>query len=257
MIDFYDGLIFLVAVALGAWVQAISGFALGLIVIAIVQLSGSITIIEAAAAISILAFANISISLIDTFRQIDRQLFTRLIIGQIPAIGIGVWILGYLSSAATTILELIFGLFLIASGLSLSLNPKVLPSRSGSKVVVATGFAGGIFGGMFAASGPVIGWFAYRQPLEIPAIRASLLAMLGVTTVTRTLIVSVGGVFTSNLLAWVAAGIPIVIAATYLAKKVPIKASDRQFRRLMFLLVLVTGLWIVGSSVWRFSVDFY
>lgn len=250
MIDIYSGLVFLVAVALGAWVQAISGFAFGLIVIAIVQLTGAFTIIEAAAAISILAFANIVMSLFDTYRFIDRNLFLGLIAGQIPAIGIGVWLLGYLTTTALTLLELIFGLFLIMSGLALTINPSPMTNRSSNFKTIGAGFFGGIFGGMFAASGPIVGWFSYLQPLQIASIRASLLAMLGVTTLTRTLIVAVGGVFTIHLLQWIAIGIPVVIAFTYLGKRFPLALSDQSFRRVMFILVLITGCWICMRAFW-------
>ena len=252
MIELYDGMVFLISVAIGAWVQAISGFAFGLIVIAIVQLTGTMTIKEAAAAISILAFANVVISLQHTFRHIDRRLFTRLIVGQLPAIGVGVWFLGYLSVQATSVLELIFGLFLIVSGTALAINPTPLALRSRDASIISAGLMGGIFGGMFAASGPIIGWFAYRQPIPIAAIRASLLAMLGVTTLARTAIVAVDGVFTVDLAIWIAVAIPFVIAFTYLGRNVGQGFGDRHFRRVIFILVLVVGCWIVGSALLRF-----
>ncbi|HBK17026.1 MAG TPA: hypothetical protein DDZ38_00200, partial [Gammaproteobacteria bacterium] len=52
-------------------------------------------------------------------------------------------------------------------------NPRGGRSRSPQTFVV--GFLGGTLGGMFAASGPIIGWFGYRQPLPVGAIRATLL----------------------------------------------------------------------------------
>ena len=253
MVDWTAIAIFLPAVALGAWVQATSGFALGLVVMAIVQVTGAMSLANAAAAISVLAFVNIALALWYTHKDIDKKLFVCLVIGQLPAIGIGVWLLNYLGREAATLLELIFGAFLIAGSVSLSVNPTPKPSRSGQGATVVVGFAGGIFGGMFAASGPVVGWFSYRQPIIIASIRASLLAMLGVTTVTRTIIVAIDGIFAQDLFIAILCSIPVVICTTWLATKYPPMVTDRQFRRSVFVLVLLVGLWISVSASLRMA----
>ena len=51
------------------------------------------------------------------------------------------------------------------------------------------GLVSGILGGLFSASGPVLGWFAYSQPLPVAVIRATLLSYYCVATATRTVIV--------------------------------------------------------------------
>ena len=242
-------IVFLIAVAIGAWVQATSGFALGLIVMAIVQLTGVMSLADAAAVISVLAFLNITVALFDTYNDVDKKLFLCLIAGQLPAIGVGVWILNYLGREAVSVLELIFGLFLVLGSLSLSINPQPQPTRSKSPMTIAVGAAGGIFGGMFAASGPIVGWFSYRQPIVIASIRASLLAMLGVTTITRTVIVTIDGIFNRTLLLLIACGVPVVFCATWFAKKYLPRLTDHQFRRSVFILTLAVGLWITMSSL--------
>ena len=217
---------------------------------AIVQMTGVLTIAECAAAISVLAFFNIAFALFDSFQRIDRRLFLFLVLGQLPAILIGVLVLNYLSQEATLILEVIFALFLITCSLSLALNPTPLEHRSSSVATTGAGFVGGLFGGMFAASGPIIGWFVYRQPVLIASIRASLLAMLGVTTFTRTLIVWHEGTFTPSLIWLIATGVPVVFIGTYLAKRFVPSVTDRQFRRAVFTLVFLIGCWLLGISVY-------
>ena len=249
MIDFYVYGVFLAAVALGTWLQATSGFALGLIVMAIVQVSGVLSIAETAAAISVLAFVNIAVSLVDSFKDIDRRLFLFLTLGQLPAIVLGIALLNYLTREATVLLEIVFALFLIAGSFALALNPTPKERRSSGLATTATGFAGGIFGGMFAASGPVVGWFAYRQPIAIASIRASLLAMLGITTCTRTVLVWIDGIFTQSLLWIILTAVPVVFLATYLAKRFQPRMTDRQFRRAVFTLVFLFGCWILVVAV--------
>lgn len=249
MVDLSVYAVFLLAVAVGAWLQASSGFALGLIVMAIVQMSGVMSIAETAAAVSVLAFFNVVVSLFDTYRSIDLRLFLFLSLGQLPAIALGIALLNYLTKEAAVILEIVFALFLIAGSLSLALNPTPRERRSGVFATTWIGFAGGIFGGMFAASGPVVGWFAYRQPIVIASIRASLLAMLGVTTCTRTVLVWIDGVYSETLLWIIAAAVPIVFISTYIAKRFRPKVTDRQFRRAVFSLVFLVGCWILSLAV--------
>ena len=215
---------------------------------AVVQVSGVLSIAETAAAISVLAFLNIAVTLFDTFKDIDKRLFIFLTLGQLPAIALGIALLNFLTREATAILEIVFALFLIAGSLSLALNPTPRSRRSSVIATSGVGFAGGIFGGMFAASGPVVGWFAYRQPIVIASIRASLLAMLGVTTCARTALVSFDGVFTQSLIWLIFAALPIVFIFTYIAKRFPPKVTDRQFRRAVFTLMFVVGCWIFGSA---------
>ena len=238
LIDLYAYSVFLIAVALGAWLQANSGFAFGLIVMAIVQVSGVLSIAETAAAISVLAFLNIAVTLFDTFRDIDKRLFLFLTLGQLPAIALGIALLNYLAREATAILEIVFALFLMTGSLSLALNPTPRPRRSSSIATTGVGFVGGIFG-----------WFSYRQPIVIASIRASLLAMLGVTTCTRTILVSFEGIFSQSLLWLIFVALPFVFVSTYIAKRFPPKVTDRQFRRAVFSLMFVIGCWILGTAV--------
>lgn len=249
MVDIYAYSVFLIAVALGAWLQATSGFALGLIVMAIVQMSGVMSIAETAAAISVLAFFNIAVSLFDTYKDVDKRLFLFLTLGQLPAIALGIALLNYLTREATVILEIVFALFLITGSFALALNPTPKEHRSGASATTAVGFAGGIFGGLFAASGPVVGWFAYRQPIVIASIRASLLAMLGVTTCTRTVLVWIDGIFSQSLLLVIVTAIPVVFISTYIAKRFQPRITDRQFRRAIFSLVFLVGCWILSVAV--------
>ena len=234
---------------MGAWLQATSGFALGLIVMAIVQMSGVLSIAETAAAISVLAFVNIAVSLVDSFKDVDRRLFLFLTLGQLPAIALGITFLNFLTREATVLLEIVFALFLIIGSFSLALNPTPRERRSPAFATAGIGFVGGIFGGMFAASGPVVGWFAYRQPIVIASIRASLLAMLGVTTCTRTVLVWIDGIFTQSLIFIIVVAVPVVFLATYLAKRFQPKVTDRQFRRAVFTLVFLVGCWILSVAV--------
>ena len=218
---------------------------------AVVQLTGVMSLAQAAAAISVLALLNIAMSLNDAYKHIDKRLFWCLTLGQIPAIAIGIQLLNFLGREATTVLELIFGMFVLSGSLSLAFNPTPQERVSSRSATVAAGFAGGLFGGMFAASGPIVGWFVYRQPLIISAVRASLLAMLGATTITRTIMVTIDGIFDRVLIIMIAVAIPVVFIATFIARRYPPAVTDRQFRRSVFFMMFLVGCWITTGAAMR------
>lgn len=113
---------------------------------AVVQVSGVMSIAETAAAISVLAFVNIAVSLVDTYKDIDRRLFLFLTVGQLPAIALGIALLNFLTRDATVLLEIVFALFLIVGSFSLALNPTPREHRSSAIATTGIGFVGGIFG---------------------------------------------------------------------------------------------------------------
>ena len=121
--------IFIVAVGLGAWVQGATGFALGIVFMAIVQIAGVMSIADAAAVISVLALFNIAVGLVGATRKIDWPIFRGIAIGQFPAIVLGVWLLTILSTNQTQLLGLLFGLFLYRSAF-IVVRPQPLPERS-------------------------------------------------------------------------------------------------------------------------------
>ena len=86
-------LIFLGAVFAGSYVQSVSGFAMGLIVIAVVGASGIISLPVLTAAASLITVVNVAVALKGHTQHIDRRIFLWLAAGQLPAIGVGVWIL--------------------------------------------------------------------------------------------------------------------------------------------------------------------
>ena len=104
-------------------------------------------------------------------------------------------------------------------------------------------------GGMFSASGPVLGWFGYRQPLPMAVIRSTLLACFILTTSTRTILVGAGGDLTREVLTLVLLGLPMVVCGTWLGRRFPPKISEIRIKRLAFGLMLLMGVWITLSSI--------
>jgi uncharacterized membrane protein YfcA len=246
--DMLTILVFCCAVVLGSYVQAATGFAMGLVVLAIVAGSRSVDIVTITVVISLLALLNVAFALRGQTAHVERRCWLLLCAGQLPAIWVGLTLLEILAQGAVRLLELILGAFVIAGSLSMLLRPEAQRQLSPAWAWVAGGAAGGVLGGLFSASGPVMGWFAYRQPLAAEAVRATLLACFAVTTTTRTALVAVDGGLTRDVWAFVALAVPLVLLGTWAGRRFR-PQSDAGLRRSAFVLLLLIGLWIFFRSV--------
>ena len=250
--DTTDFLFFLLAVFIGSYLQGVSGFALGVVVMAIMTVASSMPIAPMAAIISLLALLNVLVALPGHYRDIDWKLFRGLTLGQVPGILIGLWLLELLSRSAVEVLELILGIFIISGSLTLAIRTKTRVKRSRGYTASIAGFFGGLTGGLFAASGPVTGWYAYRQPLGVPVIRASLLAGLLVTTCLRTTLVAFDGQITFETLVLVGVSLPGVVLGTILARRYGRLLSEDHMRRFAFGFLCFIGFWIIGTKAANF-----
>ena len=152
-------LVFLGSVFVGSYVQAVTGFAMGMIVIAVAGASGVIPLPVLTAAASLTTMLNVVLALKGHTQAIDRRIFVWLGVGQIPAIAVGVWLMTLLDQDAQGALELLLGLFITLGSLSMMVKPAPLARPSPNWACFSAGVAGGVVGGMFSASGPILGWF--------------------------------------------------------------------------------------------------
>jgi uncharacterized membrane protein YfcA len=100
---------------------------------------------------------------------------------------------------------------------------------------------------MFSASGPIMGWFNYRQPLPLAIIRATLLCFFALTTATRTLVVGVQGGLTREVLTLAAVAVPLVVLGTWLGRVLPPPVSEESMKQGAFGLLLLMGVWILAG----------
>ena len=241
--------LFLVCALVGSYVQAITGFAMGLLMIAIMGASGLVSISTVTAAVSIIAFVNVVLSLRGRIGHLHRGLFGWLIAGQVCAIGGGLWLLTILDRNAEQVLGLLLGTFITAGALAMLIRPNPRTSLSRPLPTFIAGSLGGMLAGLFAASGPVLGWFVYRQPLQLDAIRATLLSCFAITTSLRTIMVGFSGGLTKDVLLQAAIAIPVVLLGTWVGRNLPPPWSDAAVRRFAFTILLAAGLWILVNAM--------
>jgi uncharacterized membrane protein YfcA len=250
-VEISASIVFVLAVLLGSYVQGVTGFAFSMIIMAAVVAVQAGEVPPLAAAISFLSLVNVLFALHGHSRKINVKLLVALSVGQIPAIACGVWLLTILDENAEALVELLLGTFVALGSLSMVIRPKPIVKASSFLHGSVAGALGGIVGGMFAASGPVIGWFCYRQPLPIAVIRATLLGGFIVTAVTRIVVVGLQGALTFDVWIMTATGLPVVAVGTLLGRRFPPRLSPIAMRRAVFSLTFVIGIWIIAAALVR------
>ena len=242
-------IIFLLITLLGSYIQAVAGFAMGMLIVAV---AGGLRLVEIetlAAVVSILSLTNSALSLWGQTQHVHWRLFVWLAAGQLPALVLGLYFLDHLGANSRWLVELCLGLFLTMGALGMLLKPKPLQHVSPSWVAWLTGLCGGTLGGMFSASGPVLGLFGFSQPLPLNVIRATLLSSFLLVTSSRTLMVGWRGELTEPVLLIVAMALPVVLIGTWWGRIFAPPVSDAALKRAAFWLILVMGVWVGGTAV--------
>ncbi len=243
-------LAFLGLVALGALVQSMTGFALGLIVMAGSTVLGLAEIAFAAAVTSLIAMVNSGLSLRSSYHHIDRIVLLRLLLGVLPVTAIGVWLLGYVSGTAYEALRVLLGVTIILAGGILMIRPVPFAQASSPVVVTLTGCGAGLLGGLYGTSGPPLVWLMYRQPIPFAVIRATLLATFLASTMARTVVVVVRGEMTPEMLLTAGLSLPVVLVATLAGLKLAPLLPEMVLKRGVFALLACSGLVMIVQSAW-------
>ena len=236
---------FLLLVVLGAFVQTVSGFALGLVIIAGATILELELIAFSAAVISLISLVNSSVALRTSYRNIDRSYLTYLCITIMPGLLIGVALLTYLSEVHYFVLRVLLGIMVIVAGILLLLKPALYAQRSGKLSTSAFGMLGGVIGGLFSSGGSAWAYHLYRQPISVEVVRTTLLAVLVVSCVVRTIIITVAGQMTVGILVTALISVPIVVVVTEVTNRNLARIPDNIVRRLVVLLMTLTGFFLI------------
>ena len=242
---------FLAMVAIGTYVQAVTGFAMALVLMALVVAFGLLPIPQAAAVTALLTATMAAAFLHGQWGLVDRRLVWPLLVGNGPGVLCGLALLAWLGAREMEYVRLVFGGFAVAAGASVILRPVPRPARSPRWHTGVYGGLGGVFAGMFAVGGPVMAYHLYRQPVALPDVRATLAVVFLVGNAGRSAAVAATGDLDATTLALCLAGLPVVFACTALGRRFPPSLSDRNMRRLSSALVLVVGAFVGGTAVQR------
>ncbi|MEG3753387.1 sulfite exporter TauE/SafE family protein [Psychromonas arctica] len=232
----------LIVFVLGSYVQSITGFAFGLIVMSMVGLFSLVPLEVAAFVVSVLSMVNAGTSLYGgTWKQVNAKNFIIFFLASTPMIAVGVYLLSYFGSNALHWLQLLLGISIVMACLMSLIKPKQDAEPSKPWVYFVFGSISGLFGGLFSTSGPPISYLMYRQPIALSIIRATLLSVFFVSCILRIVIMGASGQITEPMLWLSLAGLPCVLITAVLAKRYPPNIPPQIIKRIALILLLLSG----------------
>lgn len=242
--------VFLALAAGAAYVQTVTGFAFGLVLVAAIALTGLMPLPEAAIVINLLTFANAAIVLGQGWHNVDWRRMVFSVLGATPSIALGYLALSYLADVSMDALRLVLGLVIAVSSLPLIRRPEPRPETSPDWTFAAFGAIGGIMGGLFSTAGPPLVYHFYRQPMSQARIRETLVSIFVLNASFRLGLVGVSGHWQPHTLVWALPAVPVVIGATWCARRWPPPLSPTSIRRIAFILLLASGLSLAAPAIW-------
>lgn len=233
--------VFVVVVLGAAYVQTVSGFALGLIAMGAVGVLELAPIPFAALVISVLSLVNVATALRGRTADIRRATLAVSALAMLPMVLVGLAVLHWLESRSVEALRNLLGGFILVGGLLLMLRPHPRAVTAPRWMAAFWGAVAGLFGGLFSTAGPPIVFHLYREPIGIPAIRATLLAFFAAATLTRLTATGASGAITGDVLVWALLSTPAVLAGTWAGRRYPPHVPDLAMRRFAFVLLAALG----------------
>jgi hypothetical protein len=233
---------FLVFVAGAVYAQALTGFALALILLGLVGATNLVPLTDAVNATTIIGFCTAWLFLYRNRGLRVEKVLVPTVIASAGGVIVGALLLVWLAGTAYQVLRLVLGASIVACALSLWRAAQPLPAMSSARTFAVTGGIAGIMGGMFSAGGPPLVYLLYRQPKPLVWIRQSLMVFFGFSTSLRLFIVVPSGQFSLFALQLAAEALPVVFLMTYFAVRHPLPLSPKLFRGLICVLLITTGL---------------
>ncbi len=244
-LEIWQMVAFLFFVALGSFTQAFSGFALGLIVLGAVTALNIAPIPFTAGVVSLVVVINGIAALHGHTHEIETKSLVPILLGLVPGVAAGFFLLGYLDANLPALLQLLLGIFILVASVTMVFRPHPRREMSGSFIHLIVGLSGGVFGGLFNTSGPPIIYLLYRQPLEVPGIRATLLSVFWIAATWRAILLTIEGGYSTGMLLLALMSLPIVVVTARLGKRLANRLPSLLMRRFAFLLLAILGVMLI------------
>jgi uncharacterized protein len=234
-------LLFLMFVALAAYAQNLTGFALALILLGLVGTTDLVPLPDVVNAVTVLALTNAATFLYQRWPvQLERSLWPA-VASSIPGAIAGTLLTSWLAGAAYEVLRLLLALSIVSCALLLWRAAEPLKTVSSRGAFVFAGGISGVLGGMFSASGPPMVYLMYRQPLSHARIQESLILFFGVASLLRLAVIGLAGTFSIDAVWLAAEAAPVVLVVTAFAAGRPPPLSPGPLRAIVCLLLVATG----------------
>jgi uncharacterized protein len=243
-----DGLalgLFLVAAFMGGFSSGLAGFAMGFVVSGIWL--HILTPVQTTTLIVGYGLLTQGYGVWKLRHALTSKTLAPFIIGGTIGVPIGTILLTYVDAAYVRIG---IGLLLVVYGTYGLTQPMLKPAPENVSADAGIGLANGVLAGVTGLPGFIItiwcqmrGWTkdvqrAVFQPVMLAAIAINLISL------------SIAGAITSDIVQLYLLGLPAMLAGIWLGFKLYGKLDDVAFRKLMLLLLLVSGVALIAAQGW-------
>lgn len=234
-------LVLTIVVLVAAILQTVTGFGF-----AIIGTPFLLLIFPVPMAIQVNIILSLSLSGVMIFnlhREIDYDLFKKLIIGSLPGLFIGIYGYLYLNMQVIKI-----GIGVLIIGLTIFLIAKLPIKRSTTKDYLTGGISGLLTTSIGVPGPPLLLYFTGANLAPITLRSTALAYYLLVFSVSLVMQIYFGG---TNKMTWLAAlsALPALFVGVFLGQLLIKRISQQTFRVTTYLLLVFTGIYLVLSSI--------
>jgi uncharacterized membrane protein YfcA len=232
--------IFLLASFLGGLTSGLAGFAMGLVVSGVYL--HILTPIQTATLIVGYGFVTQGYGVWALRHAVRWRSAAPFIAGGLIGVPAGTMVLTYIDPAN---MRIGVGVLLIAYSIYSLARPAIKLTHEGVPTEVGVGFLNGLLAGLTGLVGiVVVVWCQLRNwPKDVQ--RAIFQPVLLATILTSTVSLSVAGAVTAETVKLYLLGLPCMLAGTWAGLKLYGKLDDAAFRKIILLLLLVSGVSLV------------
>lgn len=241
-------LLFLTCVFVAGYVQNLTGFAFGLILLGMVGLLAIAPIADVANVVSILTLVNAGMFFYTTRPKFEMGVMGPTLVSSLIGVVIGVLLLNWLDDTVVQILSMLLGVTIIACAMILTQNGAALKARSPTSSFVSLGAISGVLGGLFSTPGPPLVYHFYRQPIAHQKILEALIAIIAANSLLRLAIMLPTGRFSIDALVLSLESVPLILLQTYWMARQPTTMRTSSIKMVVCVLLTLIGVGLVLSS---------
>jgi uncharacterized membrane protein YfcA len=246
--SFTSHALFVAAVALASYVQNLTGFAFGLILLGLVGLLHLAPLADVTNVVSILTLVNLVVLLRAGLPPVDWRSFLPTLAASLVGVGLGVALLNWMSDNVVQGLRALLGATIVLAAALLVAQPRTREQLSGRGAFAFTGLLSGVMGGVFSTAGPPLVFHYYRQPMPLAQVRAALILVFAANAVLRLGLLGASGRVNVHTLWMSLEAAPVVLLVSWLAlRRAPPWSADT-LKRIAGALLVVVGVSLLGPA---------
>jgi uncharacterized membrane protein YfcA len=248
-VNLTETLALLACVALAGYVQNLTGFAFGLVLLGLAGVFHLGDLSQMTHVVSVLTLASALTRFARHRPQLDAALLKPLLGTSLLGVCLGALLLNWMSDQALSLLRLLLGLTIGLSALLLVLPTAQRATRSAGWTFGAVGLAGGVLGGLFSTAAPPMVFHLYRQPLSLAVVRDTLIIIFASNGALRLCVMGAEGRLSWPVLWFSLLAAPLVLAQTHWMTGRPSRWPQAAVRRVAAGLLMLVGLSLAGPAL--------